>query len=442
MRVMRIMFCRIFGSVRLFIAGIAVMLVSSCLLCAQTYTVLHNFTGGGDGANPEAGLTISGSSLYGTAAAGGNPACDTYGAIGCGVVFRLQQRNSAWVFAPLFSFDAAGNSGNIPTAPLTFGPDGKFYGTTRYGGVDGQCFMQGTCGTVFSLQPPSSVCSSVSCPWILHTVYEFPGAQSGMGIPSAGPVIFDPTGNLYGTYQDDGRPTCYLDGPCGGVYRLTHSGGNWIPSVIEQFGGQPFIGAHPAGGVIMDSAQNLYGAVTWPGTFYELTNGNGSWTPSILYQLSLNDTPAPMGGLLLDGQGNLYGTTSTAGSAGGGTVIELTRSGNSWAYTTLYSFPGNGQLYVGPQAALTMDSAGNLYGTTYADGAYGYGSVFKLSPSNGSWTYTSLHDFTGGSDGGYPYSTVQFDSSGNMYGSASIGGTSVGNCYQGLGCGVIWEITP
>jgi uncharacterized repeat protein (TIGR03803 family) len=56
-----------------------------------------------------------------------------------------------------------------------------------------------------------------------------------------------------------------------------------------------------------------------------------------------------------------------------------------------------------------MDAAGNLYGTTLADGANGYGAVFKLTPSNGSWTYTSLHDFTNGSDGGYPYSTLVLD---------------------------------
>jgi uncharacterized repeat protein (TIGR03803 family) len=81
-----------------------------------------------------------------------------------------------------------------------------------------------------------------------------------------------------------------------------------------------------------------------------------------------------------------------------------------------------------------MDAAGNLYGTTLADGANGYGAVFKLTPSNGIWTYTSLHDFTNGIDGGYPYSTLVLDQRGNLYGTASSGGT------QGLG--VVFEITP
>ena len=85
-----------------------------------------------------------------------------------------------------------------------------------------------------------------------------------------------------------------------------------------------------------------------------------------------------------------------------------------------------------------MDAAGNLYGTTVADGTHGYGSVFKLTRASG-WTYTSLHDFTGGSDGGNPISDIVFDANGNLYGTTSKGGTS-SNCYGG--CGVVWEITP
>ncbi len=91
-----------------------------------------------------------------------------------------------------------------------------------------------------------------------------------------------------------------------------------------------------------------------------------------------------------------------------------------------------------------MDAAGNLYGTTTADGAYGYGNVFKLTHSNGSWTYTSLHDFTGGSDGANPYSTLVFDAQGNLYGTTDLGGLTRADCsgvstYQ---CGVVFEITP
>ena len=75
----------------------------------------------------------------------------------------------------------------------------------------------------------------------------------------------------------------------------------------------------------------------------------------------------------------------------------------------------------GPYGTLIMDGAGNLYGTTMCDGAYDTASVFKLTPSGTGWTYTSLHDFTGGSDGGYPYCNVVFDKSGNLYGTATRG---------------------
>jgi len=86
-----------------------------------------------------------------------------------------------------------------------------------------------------------------------------------------------------------------------------------------------------------------------------------------------------------------------------------------------------------------MDGAGNLYGTTRCDGANDFGSVFKLTSTGGGWTYTSLHDFRGGSDGGYPISNVVFDTSGNLYGTAYAGGTGLA-C--GGGCAVVWEITP
>jgi uncharacterized repeat protein (TIGR03803 family) len=81
-----------------------------------------------------------------------------------------------------------------------------------------------------------------------------------------------------------------------------------------------------------------------------------------------------------------------------------------------------------------MDAAGTLYGTTYIDGTYGYGSVFKLTHHNGNWSYTDLHDFTNGKDGGNPIGGASLDANGNPYGTASQGGT--------YGQGVVWQITP
>jgi len=128
----------------------------------------------------------------------------------------------------------------------------------------------------------------------------------------------------------------------------------------------------------------------------------------------------------------LYGATTTGGSGGGGTVFELTLSDGTWTLNTLYNFTGSPGC--GPYGTLAMDAAGNLYGTTYCAGANGAGNVFELTSTGGSWTYTSLHDFTDGSDGGYPTSSVILDAKNNLYGTATQGGSQ--------GSGVVWEITP
>ena len=145
----------------------------------------------------------------------------------------------------------------------------------------------------------------------------------------------------------------------------------------------------------------------------------------------------PHGPLMFDRSGNLYGTTVSGGSGGGGTVFELSPSGGSWTFSLLYGLTGvpNG----GPKGNLAMDAAENLYGAADGDGAYGNGSVFKLTPNNGVWTYTDLHDFSG-SDGAGPNGGVTLDTNGNVYGTTVLGG--IEGCGTGSGCGVVWEITP
>jgi len=174
-----------------------------------------------------------------------------------------------------------------------------------------------------------------------------------------------------------------------------------------------------------------------------LTPSGSGWTETVLYSFTGGtDGANPYAGLIFDQAGNLYGATGNAGADNGGTVFELTPSGGSWKFSLLYSFTGvHGQFAPGPIANLTFDSSGNLYGTTHGDGAFNFGSAFKLTPAGGSWNYTSLHDFTGGTDGGYPRSSILFDKNGNMYGTAAEGGT--GNPTNCVGpCGVIFKITP
>ena len=148
-----------------------------------------------------------------------------------------------------------------------------------------------------------------------------------------------------------------------------------------------------------------------------------------------SDGGLPFAGLIIDPIGNLYGATSSGGQGGGGTVFEMMPVGSSWIFSTLNGLSGAG----GPQGNLIMDRVGNLYGTTVSDGTHVFGSVFKLTPTGGgTWTYTSLYNFTGGSDGANPYSNLVFDASGNLYGTTSAGG----NLACSGGCGVVFEITP
>jgi len=194
-------------------------------------------------------------------------------------------------------------------------------------------------------------------------------------------------------------------------------------------------GAVPFGGVIFDSAGKLYGTTTGyqygAGTVFRLTPSGLGWTEDTLYAFQGgSDGASPFGAPVFDPYGNLYGSTTQSGTGRGGTAFELTPSGDNWMFALLYSFIGD----EGPWGALTMDAAGDLYGTTFQDGAYGWGSVFKLTHSSGGWTYTDLHDFTGGDDGRGPYGNVILDVKGNLYGTTYTGGT--------YSDGVVWEITP
>ena len=400
---------------------LALTVVASQAAQAQTFNVIHNFFGLQDGSFPLAGLTMdAGGNLYGTASSGGN---------GYGTLYRLKRSGANWVVQPLYSFSLT--DGSFPEARVIFGPGGILYGTTTYGGTANQ-------GTVFSLRPPVSACKTALCPWAETVLYGFSGGTDGAS-PGYGDVLFDQAGNLYGTTSAGGLLTCYSGG-CGTVYELTPSGGGWTESVLYSFGtGGSTDGVFPSNGMIFDSAGNLYSTtfgggslgVGGLGTVFQLAPSESGWTENILYDFP-GSAGNPSGGLIFDQQGNLYGVTTTGGSGGGGTVFELTLSSGTWSLTTLYSFTGSPEC--GPYGTLTMDAAGNLYGTTYCAGANGAGNVFKLTSTDGSWTYSSLHDFTGGSDGGYPTSNVILDASNNLYGTAVLGGSE--------GKGVVWEIMP
>jgi uncharacterized repeat protein (TIGR03803 family) len=271
-----------------------------------------------------------------------------------------------------------------------------------------------------------------------NVLYKFTGE-----LPK-GHLIFDAAGNLYGT-------------TVGTAFELTPStNGKWTEKVLHQFSCCND-GYDAAPGLTFDAAGNLYGTTfdgggsyLEAGTVFKLTpNSDGSWTESLLYSFTDEaDGGFPEASVIFDGVGNLYGTTSVGGAYGAGVVFKLTpNSDGSWTESVVYSFtgPDGGS----PFSDLIFDASGNLYGTTYGGGSYsgqcgnnhnGCGVVFKLTPnSDGSWTESVLHSFTG-PDGQHPYAGLVFDSAGNLYGTTSSGGDL--NLCNGFGCGVVFKLKP
>ena len=383
---------------------------------AQTFSVIHKFTFAGDGANPVAGLTLRAGILYGTT---------TVGASHNGSVYQVTHSGSNWATTPI-SFLSAG--GEQPESRVVFGPDGHLYGTTLLGGSHGS-------GVVFDVIPPLSICKTANCFYSEKVLHNFQGPDGSS--PASGDLIWDQQGNMYGTTAFGGA-----NGK-GAVFEMMRSGDGWTEAPIYSFAGGNGDGGFPRSGVIFDNNGNLFGTTNGSipthdgyGTVYELkyTPGTG-WAETVLYNFQNGaDGYKPWPSLIFDSAGNLYGAAADGGSGGGGTIFELSPSGNSWTFKLIYSFSGNTGDGCGPRQPLASDAAGNLYGTTFCDGPNHFGSVFKLTNTGNGWTYISLHDFSGGADGKWPSSNVTFDSDGTLYGTAEGGGTQDG--------GTIWMIKP
>ena len=378
----------------------------------QTFSLVHVFTNRSDGSSPNSITIDHAGNLYGTSGSG---------------VFRVKPLNGGWIFTPLCDL-----SGFEPVS-VTIAPNGVLYGTTITGGLNGSgCGTYG-CGVVFRLQPPARATGSVLGGWNETILYEFTGIPDGA--TASGGVVVDQAGNLYGTTAGGGelgRGTVYK------LVRQTEAG----PKLFCTRSPVSRMACRRGREWFCDQQGNLYGTTTtgtsnyfW-GTVYKLSPIGSSWTESLLYAFQGGDDGGgPVSRLIFDPMGNLYGTAASAGSQLDGTTFELTPNLNgTWSFDTLYDFSGSRTGFEPPYGALTIDAAGNLYGSWVNAGAHGLGSVFKLTPGSGGWTYTSLHDFTGGVDGSYPISGVVMDANGNLY-----GGTLEGGAY---GAGVLFEITP
>lgn len=422
------------GNIALGVLVVLVMTLDSTSTAhAQTFQVVHTFTGGGDGANPVAGLTLGpNGNLYGTAYFGGHDKGNCAGT-GCGTVFKITHHGSDWVFSRLYPFTDTGD-GAAPNSRVIFGHDGTLYGTTSVG------------NNVFNLKPPPNAPVSVFAPWKISLVHQF--GSVGDGNAPAGDLVFDAAGNLYGTTYSGGNWNLCGGTGCGRVYQLVRSQGSWMETPLYDFTGQAD-GNYPVSGVILDPSGNLYGTASQGGGFqfgnvFQLANSGSSWTENTLYSFQgQQDGQFPLAGLIFDPSGNLYGATSSGGSGNGGIIFSLMPGGGNWTFSLLTSLTG-GAGATGPHGSLIMDTAGNLYGTTYSDGAFGFGSVFQLTPTSRGWNYTSLYDFTGGADGANPAAGLAMDANGNLFGTTYSGGVTGPTCDPNAGnqCGAVFEIAP
>lgn len=405
------------------VAVFALALLSTQPVQAQ-FRVLHSFTGGSDGGNPNAGVTVGGTGiLYGTTSGGG-----TGGTGNHGVVFKLAQKGSGWTLAPLYEF-TGGVDGDAPYAGVVIGPNGGLYGTTFYGGSY-------DAGTLFELRPTATVCRTATCYWNETTLWSF-GSGHDAAYPPNGNLTFDQAGNVYGTTYQGGA-----DG-YGAVFELSpQAGGNWIESILYNFSGGSD-GGNPLAGVIFDSAGNLYGnnsvGGTESGVIYKLTPAGPPWTEHTLADFAPGTGTSPSGQLIMDQSGNLYGAGEANGQSGSGTVYELSPTAGGWTLSVVYAFGYYPQTLCAPFGGVTLGPNGNLFGACQIGGANGVGWVFEMPTNcNDTCTPTDLYDFTGAA-ACYSHGPVTFDAGGNLYGTCYGGGNSGTGC-NADGCGTVWEI--
>jgi uncharacterized repeat protein (TIGR03803 family) len=407
----------------------------------QSEAVIHNFAvSHSDGAYPMGGVLLDASgNLFGTTFSGATTLCDLAETIGCGIVFELAKSSNGYSETILYSFgtNSPSTDGAFPQAGLIMDALGNLYGTTTYGGSPlPQCasdFANG-CGTVFDLIKTANGYSE-------NVLYTFTGPD---GANPIAPLVQDSAGNLFGTTLSGGASSH------GTVFELINSSGSYAFKSLYSFGTSLSDGWYPLAGVIMDASGNLYGttsvggdltqcAGSGCGTVFELVNSPTGYTHSVLYGFKGNDGTVgqgPAAGVIMDASGDLYGTTQGGGSFDHGTVFELVNSSGNYSEKVLYNFKGlsNGDGQI-PAASLLLDASGNIYGTASRGGAgcapQGCGTVFELINSSGTYIEKLLHNFGAPGDGENPTGALVVDSSGNLYGTTSVGGTvQVGTVFQ------------
>lgn len=394
---------RTLAALTIFLAALVVLPAAH----AQTFNVIYSFNQNAVGAQPNAGVTLDrNGNVYGT---------NFFYGLGYGTVYRLAFKNGAWIPTVLYEFQG-GMDGANPAARVVFGPDGALYGTTSAGGNNG-CDNHG-CGTVFRLARPPSACKTSVCFWKHTVLYRFTdgtdgaipqygdlifdsagsiyGTAQGYSLPNLGSVfkltnsggawtettlytftggsdgqypdggvIFDNAGSLYGTTETT-------------VFELSPSDGGWTETTIHTFDGLNE-GFGSEAGVVLDGAGNLYGSTSIEGpdglgSIFEMTPSVGSWSLQII-----NNVGELVGtNLNFDATGNLYGVRIAARNDDG-EAFKLSLVDGSWTSALLHAFTG-GMQGDSPYEGMVVDANGNLWGTSSGGGEHNYGMVYEITP--------------------------------------------------------------
>jgi uncharacterized repeat protein (TIGR03803 family) len=275
-------------------------------------------------------------------------------------------------------------------------------------------------------------------------LYSFEGSPDG-ALPAAA-LIQDTQGNLYGTTDLGGTSGCGSFGQgCGAVFKLTKIGKESVEYAFT--GGNDGVNPYYAG-VVRDTQGNLYGTTFEGGAFGEgiVFKLNKTGKETVLFNFcsrsGCTDGGAPEAGVIHDADGNLYGTTTGDGAFGFGTIFKISKGGKEVVLHSFRGYPNDGN---GPVGGAIQDPQGNLYGTTYYGGKgscsfndliFGCGTVFKVDTSG---KETVLYNFKGGADGFYPNAGLIQDARGNLYGTTISGGN--GTPCGSAGCGTVFKLT-